>query len=86
MTHLWVSAAGQRVSIASGRPLRPSHTTMHTSSTPRLRISVRTCSQYGSLAAVAGPQPQDVAAALHGDGQGEADGPVGDLPVADHGR
>ena len=33
----------------------------------------------GALAAVAGPQPQDLPAALDGDGQGHVDGPVGDL-------
>jgi hypothetical protein len=32
--------------MASGRPFNPSHTTMHTSSTPRFFISVSTASQY----------------------------------------
>ncbi len=35
------------------------------------------------LAAAAGPQPEDVAAAVDGDGQRDLDRPVGDLPVAD---
>ena len=38
-------ASGQVVSIASGRPFKPSQTTMHTSPVPRFLISVRTCSQ-----------------------------------------
>jgi hypothetical protein len=33
-------------SIDSGNPFNPSHTTMHTSSTPRFLISVSTCNQY----------------------------------------
>ena len=37
---------GQTAAIASGRPLSPSQTSMHTSSTPRFLISVSTCSQY----------------------------------------
>ncbi len=37
----------------------------------------------GALAAVTGPQPQDVPAALRGDGQSDIDGPVGDRSVAD---
>jgi hypothetical protein len=37
----------------------------------------------GALAAVAGPQPQDLPGALDRDGQGHADRAVGDLAVAD---
>ncbi len=44
-TQVWVTASGQVASIASGRPFSPSHTTMHTSSTPRFLISVSTCNQ-----------------------------------------
>lgn len=35
------------------------------------------------LTTVAGPQPEDVPTAVHRDGQGDVDGPVGDLPVPD---
>ena len=35
----------------------------------------------GALPAVAGPQAEDVAVAVDGDGQGHVDRPVGDLPV-----
>jgi hypothetical protein len=35
-------ARAQVASMASGRPLSPSHTTMHTSPTPRFLSSVRT--------------------------------------------
>ena len=41
-TMLW----GQTVSTASGRPVSPSQTTMHTSLAPRFLISVSTCPQY----------------------------------------
>lgn len=37
---------------------------------------------FGALAAVTGPQPEDVAAALTGDRERDVDRPVGDLPVA----
>ncbi len=37
----------------------------------------------GSLAAVSGPQPEDLPPALGRDGQGHIDGPVGDRTVAD---
>src|ERR1700678_3005167 len=45
-THNWTIAFGQIAMTASGRPVRPSQTTMHTSATPRFLISVRTCNQY----------------------------------------
>jgi hypothetical protein len=45
-THVWVTVWGQVAAMASGRPLSPSQTIMHTSVTPRLRTSVRTRSQY----------------------------------------
>ena len=45
-TQVCTIANGQVASIDSGNPLRPSHTTMHTSSTPRFLISVSTCNQY----------------------------------------
>jgi hypothetical protein len=45
ITHAWTVASGQHVAIESGRPLRPSQTTMQTSSTPRFLISVSTPSQ-----------------------------------------
>ncbi len=46
---VWAVACGQTVPMSSGRPFRPSQTTMHTSSTLWLRISVRTWSQYFAL-------------------------------------
>lgn len=39
--------------------------------------------ELGALAAVTGPQAQDVPGALDLDCQGQVDRPVGDLPVAD---
>lgn len=39
--------------------------------------------ELGAFAALAGPQPEDVALACAGDPHGHVDGPVGDLPVAD---
>src|SRR4051794_19938231 len=56
---------------------------MQTSSTPRLRTSVSTPSQYlGALAPRADPQAQDVPLAVHRDADGAVHGPVGDLAVA----
>jgi hypothetical protein len=43
---VWVIAAGHTVAMASGRPVRPSQTTMHTSATPRFLTSASTRSQY----------------------------------------
>src|SRR6266571_4731418 len=68
---------------APGRPFSPSQTSMHTSRTPRFLISGRTRSQYLAVAVLARPQAHDVALAVHGDAQGQADGPVGDLALAD---
>lgn len=45
MMHACTVADGQQVVIDSGRPFSPSHTAMHTSSTPRFLISVSTPSQ-----------------------------------------
>ena len=42
---VWVMACGQVAAMASGKPLRPSQTTMHTSLTPRFFSSVSTCSR-----------------------------------------
>ena len=39
-------ACGHTELTASGSPLSPSHTTMHTSLAPRFLISVSTCAQY----------------------------------------
>jgi len=51
-----VIAIGHVAAIDSGRPLRPSQTTMQTSSVPRFLISVSTCSQLflGTCQAVCG--------------------------------
>jgi hypothetical protein len=49
MMHAWTVVSGQVVVIASGRPLSPSQTVMHTSSTPRFLISVSTDSQNFAL-------------------------------------
>jgi len=46
ITQVCTAASGQVVVIASGRPFSPSHTTMHTSATPRVFSSVSTASQY----------------------------------------
>lgn len=46
MTQVWVIAWGHTVSIALGRPFRPSQTTMHTSAVPLFLISDSTRSQY----------------------------------------
>src|SRR2546430_15198255 len=84
MMHVWTTARGQVASIASGRPLSPSQTTMHTSATPRFLSSVNICNQNF---APSPPSPahkaQNVAGALNGDRQGHVDRPVGDLPIAD---
>ena len=45
-TQVWITASGQVASIDSGKPFKPSHTTMQASSTPRFLISVSTCNQY----------------------------------------
>lgn len=45
ITQVWVMAIGQVASIAWDSPFRPSQTTMQQFSTPRLLISVSTCSQ-----------------------------------------
>jgi hypothetical protein len=45
MTHVWTIVRSHTAVIASGRPFSPSHTTMHTSATPRCLSSVRTASQ-----------------------------------------
>ena len=52
---------------------------------PRFLISVRTRSQYLTLpvAVLPGPQSQHVPLAVHGHAQGQVDGPVGDLALAD---
>ena len=42
----WTIVAGQMVFTASGRPVRPSQTSIRTSAAPRFLISVRTWSQY----------------------------------------
>ena len=71
---------------ASGRPLSPSQTTMHTSLVPRFLISDRTRIQYFApfpVAVLPGPQAQHVALAVHGDAQRQVDGPVRDLALAD---
>src|SRR5438552_252942 len=44
--HVCTTALGHTSPIASGRPLSPSQTTMHTSPTPRFLSSVSTRSQY----------------------------------------
>src|ERR1700712_1752402 len=45
ITHVCTMVSGHVVVTASGRPFRPSHTTMQTSWTPRFLISVSTDSQ-----------------------------------------
>ena len=48
-------ACGQTTPIASGSPVSPSQHTMHTSATPRARISDRTESQNFADSPVVGP-------------------------------
>ena len=76
----------QTAFTASGSPFSPSQTTISTSRVLRLLISEQTRIQYFTTLPVAvlpGPQAQHVALAVHGDPQGEVDGPVGDLALAD---
>lgn len=84
---VWTVVNDHTFPTASGRPLRPSQTRMQTSAIPRFFSSVSTDStdsqKLGALAAVAGPQAEDVAFAVHSDADGCVDGSVGDLPVAD---
>ena len=40
-----MTANGQVAQMASGKPFKPSQTTMQTSSVPRSFVSVNTCSQ-----------------------------------------
>lgn len=83
-TQVWTTARGQVASMASGRPLRPSQTTMHTSSVPRFSgLGEDLEPELGALTAGAGPQPENLPAAVHGDPDGGVDGPVGDLAVTD---
>ena len=78
---VWVTARGQVAAVASGSPVSPSQTVMHTSATPRVLSSVSTREPVlGALAAVTGPQPQDVALAVDGDAQDHVHGPVGTCP------
>ena len=78
------TSCGQTAPTASGRPFSPSQTTMHTSSTPRFLISVRTWSQY---LAPSPPSPAHRPRMSRWPStvtrQGHVDRPVGDLAVAD---
>jgi hypothetical protein len=79
------TASSQSVAMASGRPLSPSQTVMHTSSTPRFLISVSTESQNFAPSPPSpahSPQPEDVAFAVDADADRDVDRPVRDLPVA----
>jgi hypothetical protein len=76
--------SSQTVLMASGSPLSPSQTAMHTSATPRFFSSASTLQpKLGSLAAVAEPQAQDVALTVDGDPDHHIDRFVADLTVAD---
>ncbi len=71
MMHCCTTVSGHTVVIASGSPLSPSHTAMHTSPTPRLRIwREHRQPEFGALAAVAGPDAQDVPLTVDGDRRG----------------
>ena len=87
MMQACTTVSSHTVVIASGRALRPSQTAMHTSWTPRFFNSVSTCSQncwnLGALAAVAGPQAEDVAFPAHRHPDDDVDRFVADLAVAD---
>jgi hypothetical protein len=57
--------------MASGRPLSPSHTTMQTSSVPPvLDLGEDLEPELGTFTAGAGPQAQDLPAAVGGDPDG----------------
>ena len=68
--------------MASGKPLSPSLTVMQTSSAV-LDLRQHRKPEFRSFAAVPGPEPEDVAFAVHADTDGDVDRPVRDLPVAD---
>ncbi|ANS31084.1 hypothetical protein R1CP_32305 [Rhodococcus opacus] len=75
--------SGHTVVMASGNPLSPSHTAMHTSATPAVTdLCQHSEPEFGALAAVAGPQSEDVAFPGGGNADGDVDRPVGDLPVS----
>ena len=77
-------ARGHTVVIASGRPLRPSQTDdEHVGDAAVLDLGEHRQPELRALAAVAGPQPEDVAFAGAGDPDRDVDRPVGDLAVAD---
>src|SRR3954453_17244468 len=46
-----------------------------------LQVDQHAHPKFGALAADAGPQPQHVLAAVHGDPDGRVDGPVRDLAI-----
>src|SRR4051812_22925323 len=84
MMHCWTTVSSHTVVIASGRPLSPSQTAMHTSATPRFsRLGQDLQPELGAPPAVAGPQAEDVAFPGHGDPDDHVDRLVPDLPVAD---
>src|SRR3954447_8748695 len=84
MMHAWTVASSQVAVTASGRPFSPSQTTMHTSSRAAvLDLGEHREPELGALAAVTGPQTEDVAFAVDGDADRDVDGLVDHLPVAD---
>ena len=75
---------GQTWATADGRCFSPSHTSMHTSFTPRFFIWRQHLHPVlGPLAVVvlSGPQPEHLPLTIAGDRQGHVDRPVGDLAL-----
>src|SRR5205823_8255882 len=83
MMQVCTTAWGQTSPIASGRPVRPSQTTMHIADTAILDLGEHPRPPLGALTTVAGPQTQHVPTAVHGDRQGHVDGPVRHLTIPD---
>ena len=67
--------------MASGRPLRPSHNDQHVAHAAAAELGQHVRPVLGAFAAITGPQPQDVAFPVDGDGEGEMrrDLPMGQI-------
>ena len=68
MMQVWTMVSGQTAVIESGRPFRPSQTSdAHVLDAAVLDLGEDLQPELGALAAVAGPQPEDVPLPVHGD-------------------
>jgi len=75
---------GPRGGDGVGQALEPvAHHDAHVGDAAVLDLGQHGQPELGALAAVPGPQAQDVPLAVHGDADHHVDGPVGNLPVAD---